>query len=347
MRVRQEVQALLRVTSNRISLDSLVVAGGNFPALTLNGEPWRLVTSMFLHGGIVHLVMNMACLIAAGQNVEYAFGRRSFLAIYLCAGLVGSIFSAARAEMVVSVGASGAVFGIFGAHFAYLLTHRDQLAPDARGTQLKNLAIFMGINLVGGLAGKGIDVLAHVGGLVTGFMIAFMAERRLDVTESARADAVRLKRVLVGSLLALAVVGVGLVVLPNAESEVVAQFQSKMERFAVSESVLIDKQNSFFQRSDATLEEAVKLVDDELLPGWRALAADVGEISGLPSELQPRHRAIMDYIDARVAQVESLSVLAKLDPATAEFAQAGATVKLRSEEAEAALSALKRMVEQP
>lgn len=86
--------------------DKLVAMGGNLPALTLHGEPWRLLTAMFLHAGLLHVAMNMLCLWGGGQSAEFMFGRRSFFAIYLSAGLVGGIASAARTTMIVSVGSS-------------------------------------------------------------------------------------------------------------------------------------------------------------------------------------------------------------------------------------------------
>lgn len=335
------------------SPDDLVAVGGNLPALTLNGEPWRLVTSMFLHSGGLHLFMNMACLMAAGQSVEFLLGRRSFLAIYLSAGLVGSICSAARTAMVVSVGASAAVFGVFGAHLAYLLAHRDELDPAVRATQVRSLGTFMGFNLVVGFLGAGIDMAAHVGGLVAGFLIAFVAERRLDLSSPDRAHAVRLKRVVLGTVLAVAVVVVGLVALPGpglvymtaAEARSVEQLDRKIQQFVATEPGLIERYNALLQDNDASAEAAGKVIDDELLPGWRALAANLGDAPGLPSAILPRYRALMDYIGARIAHLEALSVMVKLDPSSAEFADARADANRKDEVAAAALSALQRAMQ--
>src|SRR5882672_4329407 len=92
----------------------VLAVGADYGPLTLNGEPWRLVSSMFLHFGILHIGMNMLCL-WSGRIVELLYGRLGFVAIYLVAGLAGGVASLARSSAVISAGASGAVFGVFGA----------------------------------------------------------------------------------------------------------------------------------------------------------------------------------------------------------------------------------------
>ena len=332
--------------------DQLVAAGGNLPALTLNGEPWRLVTAMFLHGGLIHLTMNMVCLWPGGQSAEYMFGRRSFLAIYLVSGLAGGIVSTARTTMIVSVGASGAVFGVFGAILAYLLAHREQLEPTVRTKQLKSIGSFMALNLILGISAAGIDLAAHVGGFVAGFVIAYVAERRVDLSEPVRAHATRIKGVIVTSVLALAVVGVGLVALPGpklaymtaAESKSVEQLDIRFKRFATNEQELLEQQKALLQRAqagDIADLELARIVDDELLPRWRALAKDLDTVPGLPSVILPRQRAIVAYANSRVVHLEAMSAMLKLQPTEPAFAAARTDLELKTKAIEAALAALK------
>src|ERR1041384_6974233 len=102
----------------------MVELGASYPPLTLHGDWWRLGSSMFLHFGIIPLALNMLCLIQV-QPVEAAFGRLGFLVIYLVAGLGGGVASLlANSGNVVIAGASGCVFGAYGAFGAKLVLHR-------------------------------------------------------------------------------------------------------------------------------------------------------------------------------------------------------------------------------
>jgi rhomboid protease GluP len=169
----------------------MIDLGGDFAPLTLDGQWWRVVTSMFLHYGIWHIAMNMICLYQ-GRIVEIVYGRAGFAALYLAAGLAGSIASLARASNVVSAGASGAVFGVFGAFGAYLLLRRDRLDPVAVKRTAGSLALFIGINMVIGITTPGIDMSAHIGGLIAGFVagVALLAGARPDARSIVRAIAV-------------------------------------------------------------------------------------------------------------------------------------------------------------
>lgn len=103
--------------------------------------------------------------------------RAEFLALYLAAGLVGGLVSLATHPNAVSAGASGAVFGMFGAFTAVMVVRRKQIEPGAWQRTMRSLGSFFAINLALGLAVSGIDVSAHVGGLVTGFAGAFVVAK--------------------------------------------------------------------------------------------------------------------------------------------------------------------------
>jgi rhomboid protease GluP len=182
--------------------------GGSFPPLTLGGQWWRLGSSMFLHFGIVHLGLNMLCLYQA-RVVEQLFGRLGFLAIYLVAGLGGGIASlVASATNIVSAGASGAVFGVYGAFGAFLLLRRSEIEEASWKRTGRSLAQFLGLNLFIGLVATGISLSAHVGGLVTGFVMgtALLAGARAAEQRALRA----LVLIVVGiALTALAVMSLG------------------------------------------------------------------------------------------------------------------------------------------
>jgi membrane associated rhomboid family serine protease len=129
------------------------------------GEWWRLITASFLHGGILHLLFNMYALYLFGPSLEAAFGHVRFAVLYLLSALGGSAVSYLFAHpLQPSLGASGAVFGILGA----TLVVSRRLRYDMRA-----VTALIAINLVLGFIIEGIDWRAHVGGLVTGMVVAY------------------------------------------------------------------------------------------------------------------------------------------------------------------------------
>jgi rhomboid protease GluP len=173
------------------SADKIAELGGNKPLLTLSGQWWRLGSSMFLHYGVVHIGLNMVCLYQA-RVVEQVFGRLGFLAIYLVAGLGGGIASLVASPHAVTAGASGAVFGVYGAFGGFLLLRRAHIEPQAWKQTARSIGQFLVINLAFGAIVSGISLSAHVGGLVVGFAAsaALLAGARAEAQRPLRAIAI-------------------------------------------------------------------------------------------------------------------------------------------------------------
>ena len=127
------------------------------------GEYWRLFTAMFLHFGLIHLLFNMWALWILGQYLERALGPARFLALYLIAGLGGSVAAYVFQPNALTAGASGAIFGLFAALFVV----NRKLGQDNR-----SVIFLIVINLSMGLVIPGISLAGHVGGLVTGALVA-------------------------------------------------------------------------------------------------------------------------------------------------------------------------------
>ncbi len=144
--------------------------GANFGPLSLNGEWWRLFSSMFLHIGFVHIAFNMAALWNLGESTEGAFGTPRMLNLYLLSGLGGSCCSMLFNPGVTSAGASGAIFGIYGALFAYFFANRKAMGKEAFLAGTKSATAFLALNIVMGIAFH-FDNFCHVGGLITGFIL--------------------------------------------------------------------------------------------------------------------------------------------------------------------------------
>ncbi|HVP63771.1 MAG TPA: rhomboid family intramembrane serine protease [candidate division Zixibacteria bacterium] len=153
------------------SVDVLLRWGANSGGYTVGGEWWRLVTSMFLHGGIVHLALNMWALLNLGLLAELLFGDLPFIGMYFACGICGSLASLCWRGESVAVGASGAIFGIAGALLPALALHPNLRVRRALRSQLGSIALFVFYNLVFGAGAAGIDNAAHVGGLVCGIIL--------------------------------------------------------------------------------------------------------------------------------------------------------------------------------
>ena len=128
-----------------------------------HGEWWRLVTAAFLHYGPIHLGLNMLALYFGGTALESVIGRWRFLLIYIASGIAGSAGALLLNPNSITVGASGAIFGVFGALFAL-----ERLRVISSGGQILALIV---INLVFTFAVPGISIGGHIGGLICGFVL--------------------------------------------------------------------------------------------------------------------------------------------------------------------------------
>jgi rhomboid protease GluP len=179
--------ALRGVSATQPGIEELLAWGANFgPYVAVDGEYWRLLTSMFLHIGFVHLAFNMWCLLSAGPMIERLFGNLAFAAVYLLSGLGGQLASQTFHPLIVSAGASGAIFGIFGALVGFLLIQHQSI-PAAMIRPLRASATsFIAYNIFFGMMSQQIDNAAHIGGLATGFICGLLLSRRLPITAGSR-----------------------------------------------------------------------------------------------------------------------------------------------------------------
>lgn len=162
--------------------EQLLHWGGNAASEVQRGEWWRMLTATFLHGGMMHLFMNMIGLLSIGIIVERIYGHRQFALIYFAAGLMGSALSLHySAQSAVSVGASGAIFGLMGALFVGVYQHREHLPATFSKNMISSAGIFILYSLLNGFAKQGIDNAAHIGGLIGGATLAFMLPERFNL----------------------------------------------------------------------------------------------------------------------------------------------------------------------
>lgn len=163
------VWVLMTLAGGSTRTDVLLQFGAKDNALITSGEYWRLITPMFLHIGGLHLWFNSTALLALGGHVERINGSTRFLLIYFASGIFGSYASFVFTP-AISAGASGAIFGLFGA-LLFFATKRPAIFGHTMGP---GLITGLGINLILGFIIPGIDNFAHLGGLIGGFILAFL-----------------------------------------------------------------------------------------------------------------------------------------------------------------------------
>jgi rhomboid protease GluP len=164
----------------------LLMWGGNHLPLTLD-QPWRLASATFLHGGIIHLGFNMWALWNTGRLAERFFGNMQLALIYAVSGLAGSVASLYfSARTGVSVGASGAIFGVVGCLLAAVLIKSRSLPPGLVTSMRSSMLMFIGYSLFMGFVAGFIDNAAHIGGLAAGFFMGLVLARKFDVEEFRR-----------------------------------------------------------------------------------------------------------------------------------------------------------------
>ena len=158
------------VSGMGFDLNSLLYFGANSSLLVRSGEIFRLVTYMFLHAGFIHIFLNMYSLYIVGTKVEDFFGKWKYIIIYLFSGICGGLLSIGLNQNVISVGASGAIFGLFGALIYFGYTYRGYVGAIVK-SQIVPIVIY---NLIIGFFIPGIDMWGHVGGLFAGMLTANM-----------------------------------------------------------------------------------------------------------------------------------------------------------------------------
>lgn len=153
-------------TKNDLSAVNLLKYGANFRDYIQAGEWYRLFTCIFLHAGLLHLLLNMYALKIVGSQVESFLGKVKFIVIFIVSGLIGSLFSAIFSD-AVSVGASGAIFGLLGA-LLYFTYHYRLVLGNSLKYEIIPIILF---NLFIGLFIPGVDIFAHLGGAIGGVFV--------------------------------------------------------------------------------------------------------------------------------------------------------------------------------
>ncbi len=272
------------------SAQTLIDWGANYAPRTTAGQWWRLGSSMFIHIGVLHVAMNMLVFLNVGRFFERLVGNAGFAAIYLVSGLCGSLASIAVHPFVTSAGASGAVFGVYGALVGFLLRQRGAVPRPVLDKLGKGAASFLIYNLVFGLQIEGIDMACHFGGLVGGFVCGLIAGQPL-VGEAVIAK----RRVRTLAVLAFGAVAVsaGAFAVPKSPD-----VQAELQKFDDVEKEAIKIYNDTVAKGQAGTisdKDYAVVLRTKVLPPWSAMHARIKAMAA--KKLPKKMASLVDTIE--------------------------------------------------
>ncbi|MDB6048989.1 MAG: rhomboid family intrarane serine protease [Pseudomonas sp.] len=299
------------------NLPMTVKWGTNFGPETLSGGWWRLVTSVFVHFGLMHLMLNMLALYQIGRLAERLYGSGRFLVLYLFAGVIGSIVSVLWHPTVNSAGASGAIFGVFGGLLVFVLKFRQQLPASIAVQQRTSIVILIAYNLFYGFTHQGIDNGAHLGGLVGGALLGLTLA--MPLSEPARAK-VALRNTVLSCALALAVFGASAYLLARASEGTREELQFKKLVLALDpaeQKAMSDMLALMHLHVDTQSERdaVANRVMQEVVPQWEKLYASFDNVHLSANSPNTALRAtLLRYFDDRRKMYRLAAILAQRGP---------------------------------
>ena len=255
---------------------TLLAWGGNLGSATTSGQWWRLFTCMFLHIGLIHILFNMFVLWDIGRFIERLLGPAGLAVVYVLAGLSGSIASMWWNPFVVSAGASGAIFGLYGCLLGYLLAESADVPVEVARRLQKNALVFLGYNLIWGLVHRGTDMAGHLGGLAGGLACGFALAHRLKSRGPAAKPRI---------LFQVAAAGLAILVLAAASRPRTVDLQQELARFSATESKVQASYNQAVAQARAghlTDLEFARSMDADVIPPWHAARLRLEGLHGLP-----------------------------------------------------------------
>jgi rhomboid protease GluP len=284
----------------------LLKLGANHAPLVMQGEIWRLVAAMFLHGGLLHIGLNMFALYQAGQIVERLFGAPGFLLLYLGAGIAGNVASMWWNPQAVSVGASGAVFGVYGALLAYLRAQPGSMPMSVFNQIRSSTLAFIGYSLFAGVALPGIDNGAHVGGLLSGMAIGYGLAQPLD---SARTLHLGSPRALIALLLVALACGWMWQRVPHAKPSARLMrvpsdggFGRALAQLTLEEGMLVARTNGLLDNLRKEKIDGAQAADEmrrELVPRWQVQVDAMSQLHLPDGPMEERRRRLVRYAELR------------------------------------------------
>lgn len=286
--------------------EQVITWGANYGPATLNGEWWRLVTSMFVHFGILHVAMNMWALWQIGRLVERFVGNIGFLLLYAASGIGGSLASLWWHPVVHSAGASGAIFGVIGALAGYVVMQRKSMPTEFVRLLRKDGITFLIYCAVIAFAIPNIDHAAHFGGLLTGVLCGVVISQPVT-------DNMWFGRVVRNGLLAvLATVGIVAAVFAMPPAPVDGDTVTEDLNATLRTYYDAAKRHDGGELTDAAFAD---LLEHDVLPPWKRSIADTKTLLTQPSVNKPVVEQLLDVeVKQQQAWFKLTAALREVDP---------------------------------
>jgi rhomboid protease GluP len=267
--------------------------GADYGPLTLNGQWWRIFASVFVHLGLMHIVLNMFVLLSIGPFMERLSGGTAYLLLYIVSGIGGAAASLIWHPFLVSCGASGAIFGLYGGLLAYLLRYRSTIPNESLTSLLKGATIFIGYNLIYGLAKPEVDLAAHLGGLAAGFVAGLF----LIPSLGERSAGGNFGRYAVGALIGTAMLAATLVALPKPDD-----LEAELARMAAMEEktlALFNESLNNWKADKLSTAQFSEVLEKRVLAPWRVEEKSLEKMKRLSSKQQQIAASLSAYMQAR------------------------------------------------
>jgi len=278
------------------TINGLLAWGADFGPKSLGGQWWRLLTSTFVHIGFLHLLYNMLALVPAGRSLERLVGNMNFLLVYIVAGLGGSLWALYWTPMIISAGASGAVFGVYGALGAVVFLRGRMLPPDLVASLKKSVYTFVIYNAVYSFR-PGVSLSAHVGGLVIGFVCGMLVANA-DPSQEAETILDRPKPLLAFGA-ALVIAGLFALQLRYPELSRLQEQFARFDALDMKNSVIVSDAANKFDKKDLSGAEFAQIMNRDVLPDWDAVRDQLAAYQPVPRGMQEHISAITDYMKLR------------------------------------------------
>ena len=288
--------------------DVLLAMGADFGPKVQAGEIWRLLSAVFLHGNPLHIALNMLALWQVGYFIERIFGRSGTLLLFIACGLMGSLASIWWRAEGLSVGASGAIFGLYGTLLVWLIRRRHDV-PLGIFRQLRSGTLgFIGYSLFAGVALPGIDNAAHLGGLLSGMLLGLGMSAPLGTPPGRQWRQY-------STWLALGATGFSAGVLWHTAPQVAVVWQQHTEfsevtrEFAQHDAQMEQQVQSLMGRvrtRQLPPADAARELDETLLPAWQAQIDRLAALSIAPGD-SARHQALLRYASLHSSALQMLS----------------------------------------